>query len=208
MPAFRLTALGLIGALLTSVSAALGLCTPSLPVPSGDTDGLVNVFAVSRGVATWEYVPPSPSGPKSGGALYLSQTDTPEDGAFFIVEQASRDPAHEGPVWTLSLGSQEPGVQCVSAPGKMLPTTTGSCDDLAAEFELTCLSCPATTAASSTTAETGTALARRCTLRSVAAEGQCLTAVFQTATSVTRRIATRACKGNRAADQVWDLRLA
>ena len=214
MPALRLSALGLAVTLLSSAAAALTTCTPSLPAPSAGADGLVNVFAMSRGasracptssgaqsadalspscldaaVASWEYVPPSPSWPKSGGALYLvrsspptlcgslssakltpptsptqSGTDTPEDGAFYIVERASLDPAHEDPVWTLrcalipssslalslmrtlpatelmictrrrnSLGSQDPGVQCVSAPSKLAAATMGSCDELEAE---------------------------------------------------------------------------
>jgi len=51
-------------------------------------------------------------------------------------------------------------------------------------------------------------LARGCTLRSVAADEQCLSAVYMSRTSVTARIATRVCKGSRAAGQVWDLRLA
>ncbi|GAA5899435.1 hypothetical protein JCM8208_001645 [Rhodotorula glutinis] len=209
MPALRLSALGLVFALLSSAMSALGACIPSLPAPSAGADGLLNVFAMGRAVATWDYVPPSSSWPKAGGALYLSQIDTPEDGAFYVVERASLDPAHEDPVWTLSLGSQEPSVQCVSASGKMSMATTGSCDELEAEFELSCLSCPSTAASSSSsTAASGTSLARGCTLRSVAAGGQCLTAVYTSSTSVTPRIATRTCKGSRAAGQVWDLRLA
>ncbi|GAA5836110.1 hypothetical protein JCM9279_002197 [Rhodotorula babjevae] len=208
MPAFRLGALGLLVTLVSSAATALGACTPSPSALSAGADGLVNIFALGRAVAAWEYVPPSPSWPKSGGALYLSQTDTPEDGAFYVAERASLDPAQEDPVWTLSLGSQEPGVQCVSAPSKLASATTGSCDELAAEFELSCLSCPAQAASSSPDASTGTAVARGCMLRSVAAGGQCLTAAYFSSSSATPRIVTRACKGSRGAGQVWDLRLA
>lgn len=118
MPALRLSALGLAIGLLSSAAAALTTCTPSLPAPSAGADGLINVFAMSRGasracptssgaqsadalspscldaaVASWEHVPPSPSWPKSGGALYLVRSSPPTlCGSLSLERQA--DPAH------------------------------------------------------------------------------------------------------------------
>ncbi|BGP46740.1 hypothetical protein JCM10450v2_002588 [Rhodotorula kratochvilovae] len=184
MPSLRLLTALTAAAAATLANAAT--CVPTLPA-----NALLNVFSVGRSTGVWEYVPPAREpAATSGGGLFLSWTDTAENGAFYVQQRATVDGTGEA-VWTLSLGSHDAGVQCVTAQGKNGAATTGGCDDPEAEFALSCQVCPTPPSG----AESG--------------PGQCLTSVSgRAAGRSTPRIETRQCKGTRGAGQVWDLRLA
>ncbi|GAA6061657.1 hypothetical protein JCM10212_002534 [Sporobolomyces blumeae] len=66
------------------------LCTPS-----SDLDAVYNLFAKGNGSAAWEWIPDSVHDEDeqgttlSGGTVFVSGTDSPEDGAYYLIPVAS-----------------------------------------------------------------------------------------------------------------------
>ncbi|BGP01305.1 hypothetical protein RTBOTA2_000992 [Rhodotorula toruloides] len=160
---------------------------------------LVNVFSKNKRTWAWDYLPSADS---SGGTVYLSETDSPEDGAWHVVQAQGMNSS----VITLNLASDEESFQCIRVTGKNRLATTGACSLEKSQFTISCESC----APLSTSPTTGLALASGCQLRSVASPTQCLSTISPTADSPRKlaAIGTRTCAGLRGWGQLWDLVVA
>ncbi|GAA5884647.1 hypothetical protein JCM6882_005333 [Rhodosporidiobolus microsporus] len=169
-------------------------CEPEL------VEGAVyNVFQAGRAAQTWEFLPPAGKPQATtGGALYVSETDTPENGGFFVQKE-------DNGTYTLSLASRDEGVQCVRTVGKNRALTTGPCDLVKAQFTLSCSSCAAPSP--SLSPEAGSFAARACVLTSLASPGYCIFSVPNADSPDEPGLANleaRKC-AVRAARQSWDL---
>ncbi|KAL7343714.1 hypothetical protein BJY59DRAFT_687277 [Rhodotorula toruloides] len=184
---------------------------------------LVNIFAKNKRTWAWDYLP---SADASGGTVHLSETDSPEDGAWHVVQAQGMNSS----VITLNLASDEESFQCIRVTGKNRLATTGACSleksqvrrrveshrrwppgsrrshTPMPQFTISCESC----APLSTSLTTGLALASGCQLRSVASPTQCLSTISPTADSPWKlsAIGTRTCAGLRGWGQLWDLVVA
>ncbi|GAA5857593.1 hypothetical protein JCM5353_006872 [Sporobolomyces roseus] len=121
--------------------------------PAFGEDQMYNIFVAGNGSAAWEWLPDFYSGnAKEGGNLFVSGTDSPEDGAYYFIPVNSTKSTTK-PISTktktvnnyrLSLADQEKGQHClVARSGKML--STGSCEEDDSIFTVSCSSCSSAT---------------------------------------------------------------
>ncbi|GJN87427.1 hypothetical protein Rhopal_000376-T1 [Rhodotorula paludigena] len=70
-----------------AVAAAFKTCSPTF-----DPADVLNLFYANKGDFAWEYLPDSqyPLTPQ-GGSLEMSETNTPENGAFWIMASTAED---------------------------------------------------------------------------------------------------------------------
>ncbi|GEM06905.1 hypothetical protein Rt10032_c02g0922 [Rhodotorula toruloides] len=131
-----------------------------------------------------------------------SETDSPEDGAWHVVQAQGMNSS----VITLNLASDEESFRCIRITGKNRLATTGPCSLAGPQFVISCESC----APLSSSPTTGLALASGCQLRSVASPAQCLSTISPTADSPRKlsAIGTRTCAKLRGWGQLSDLVVA
>ncbi|GAA6002215.1 hypothetical protein JCM10207_003130 [Rhodosporidiobolus poonsookiae] len=185
---------------LSSAAATLDARRMRTCVPDLEAGEVLNVFRAGQADEAWEFLP-STKYPTAvtGGAVYLSQTDTPENGGWYLSEVEGQNGT-----FTLSLASQEAGVQCLRTVGKNRAVTTGPCDQLKSTFTLTCTTCPSSSASSSSADASARYLARACTFTSLASPGYCLQAVAAAGSPGLGQLEARKCAA-RSRAQAWDL---
>ncbi|GAA5917059.1 hypothetical protein JCM5296_004076 [Sporobolomyces johnsonii] len=170
-------------------STAEQSCTPAF------ADGaLYNVFATGNNSAVWDWLPASSNETTAGGTIYVSGTDTPEDGAWYITAAANGADRYR-----LSLADEAAGKHCLVADdGRQL--TTGSCDGDESLFTVSCALCTATSSSSNTIP-----LASGCTLRAApsTSSGLCPTWVRAGATRGLGEVELKRCR-SRFKWQLWD----
>ncbi|BGP14599.1 hypothetical protein JCM10213_001947 [Rhodosporidiobolus nylandii] len=169
----------------TVASAFRSSCVPDF----ADEAVMYNVFQAGRGSAKNE-----------GGAVFLSETDSPENGAWYI------SPAEGGNgTFTLSLASKDEGVQCLRSVGRGRQLTTGACGLEKAQFTLSCSTCPPSGPSTQNVAFAG----RACVLRSLASPEHCVASVVPPANATgaaqpgLAELRLEACRV-RTRRQAWD----
>ncbi|GAA5821303.1 hypothetical protein JCM11251_004560 [Rhodosporidiobolus azoricus] len=163
-------------------------------VPQLEEGREYNVFQAGREASgadaqVWEFLPPA-GNPEAvtGGAVYVSETNSPENGGFYIRDGGNG-------TYTLSLASQEEGAQCLRTVGKDRPLTSGPCDlekaqvnrpppqshnqaaltrltQMEPQFTLSCSSCSSTLPTNP-----GSFAARACVFTSIASPGYAIFSV-------------------------------
>ncbi|GAA5881208.1 hypothetical protein JCM1840_001285 [Sporobolomyces johnsonii] len=144
--------------------------------------------------AVWDWLPASNNETMAGGTIYVSGTDTPEDGAWYIT--ATTNGADR---YRLSLADEAAGKHCLVADdGRQL--TTGSCDGDESLFTVSCALCTATSSSSNTIP-----LASGCTIRAASSttSGMCPTWVRAGATRGLGEVELKRCR-SRFKWQLWD----
>ncbi|GAA5871407.1 hypothetical protein JCM16303_000745 [Sporobolomyces ruberrimus] len=138
-------------------------------VPSFGNDTMYHIFARGNGKSS-THIPhedSSPSGDSSkGGTVFVSGTDSPEDGAYYflpvslplIPDNSTVSTAMNGTMtslaFRLNLADQPMGQHCVVAQnGRVL--TTGSCENDDSIFVVTCSTCPSPADESTTPGKIG-----------------------------------------------------
>ncbi|GAA5949847.1 hypothetical protein JCM21900_004223 [Sporobolomyces salmonicolor] len=173
-----------------ATSAVEQSCTPAF------ADGaLYNVFATGNNSAVWDWLPASSNETARGGTIYVSGTDTPEDGAWYVTAAAENG----ADKYRLSLADEAAGKHCLVADnGRKL--STGSCDGDESLFTVSCALCTATSSSSDTTP-----LASGCILRTTSSttSGLCPTWVKAGATRGLGEVELKTCR-SRFKWQLWD----
>ncbi|GAA5996302.1 hypothetical protein JCM5350_006505 [Sporobolomyces pararoseus] len=120
-------------------------CTPQFQAE------MYNIFASGNDSAVWEWMPTFYSGDDSqGGEVFVSGTDSPEDGAYYflpaslpssnISTSALTNSASSASAFRLNLVDKAKGEHCIVAQdGRTL--TTGSCQNNDSIFLVSCSTC-------------------------------------------------------------------
>ncbi|GAA6007172.1 hypothetical protein JCM11491_003030 [Sporobolomyces phaffii] len=121
-------------------------------VPAVGNETLYNIFAAGNTSAVWEWIPNFYSGnATSGGTVFVSGTDSPEDGAYSFLPVDRDHPlvtnsTTAGGAFRLNLADRPRGQHCIVAQdGRVL--TTGSCENDDSIFFVTCSNCSSDAAA-------------------------------------------------------------
>ncbi|GAA5929599.1 uncharacterized protein JCM15063_004198 [Sporobolomyces koalae] len=123
--------------------------TASGCLPRLHNETLYNLFAPND--AVWEWIPDSHSGESlTGGTVFVSGTDSPEDGAYYFL------PVHldsNGTVgYRLNLADHEVGKHClVARSGRQL--STAACEKHDSIFTISCSECPSISPASASSGD-------------------------------------------------------
>ncbi|GAA5898126.1 uncharacterized protein JCM6883_000931 [Sporobolomyces salmoneus] len=126
--------------------------TTSTCNPSFGDETLYNIFARGNDSAVWEWVPDFYSGnDSSGGTVFVSGTDTPQDGAYYFLPATLPSSADNSTTsagnststttaYRLNLADKPKGQHCIVAKnGRTL--TTGSCENDDSIFIISCSTC-------------------------------------------------------------------
>ncbi|GAA5957087.1 hypothetical protein JCM3765_005402 [Sporobolomyces pararoseus] len=190
--------------------------TNSTCTPQFEVETMYNIFASGNDSAVWEWMPTFYSGDDSqGGTVFVSGTDSPEDGAYYflpaslpssnISTSSSTNSASTVSAFRLNLADKPKGQHCIVAQdGRTL--TTGSCENSDSIFLVSCSTCGSFTS--------NPKIGSTCQIRSTVPAVSTSYCTSWAASSVSipgvpgyGPVGLRACQAGTKGQQ-WDIRLA